>query len=287
LNTTFLRGSGSTEQHSPDFLVEKNVTIVTLNHRIGVYGFLSLNDSSLKVPGNAGLKDQRLALKWVQQNIANFGGDPNRVTLFGFSAGSCATHYHMLSENSRGLFHRGISMGGNAIQNSAGIFPSERWAQVLVSRLGFTGDLSSDREILEFLETADPVQVVTQTASLVPFSELLNRALLAFGPTIEPYDTEGVFLNRDLYELMENSWGNDIPFMMGQTSSENLGFILVLRSDPEMFKAFENYENFIPRALGVERNTKKSKKYAEMIRNVYYPVFEPTVTNIDGFAFVS
>lgn len=69
-------------------------------------GFLNLKDSSLDVPGNAGLKDQVLALKWVQKNIKQFGGDPNNVTIVGHSSGSTTSHYHLFSKSSKGLFHK-------------------------------------------------------------------------------------------------------------------------------------------------------------------------------------
>lgn len=59
-------GSSTTDIYGPDFLIEYNVTVVTLNYRLGVYGFLSLDDRELNVPGNQAFKDQRLALKWVQ-----------------------------------------------------------------------------------------------------------------------------------------------------------------------------------------------------------------------------
>lgn len=93
-----------------------------MNYRLGVYGFLSLNDSTLNVPGNTGLKDQRLALRWVQENIANLDGNPNKVTFFG------------------------LSIYGHI----GGIFPSGQWAQILAKRLGFEGNSTSDKEILQF-----------------------------------------------------------------------------------------------------------------------------------------
>jgi cholinesterase len=71
--------------YGPDFFLQKDVIVVTINYRLGAIGFLSLKDPNLNVPGNAGLKDQNMALKWVQKNIENFGGDPKRVTLFGES----------------------------------------------------------------------------------------------------------------------------------------------------------------------------------------------------------
>jgi cholinesterase len=59
-------GSGNTDNYGPDYLVERNVTIVTINYRLGAFGFLSLDDPELNVPGNQAFKDQRMALRWVQ-----------------------------------------------------------------------------------------------------------------------------------------------------------------------------------------------------------------------------
>lgn len=67
-------------------------------------GFLSLEDRSLEVPGNAGLKDQTMALNWIQKNIHNFGGDSNNVTIFGESAGGSSVHYLLLSPLTKGRY---------------------------------------------------------------------------------------------------------------------------------------------------------------------------------------
>lgn len=93
----------------------EDIVLVTINYRLGVLGFLRLNDPTLEVTGNAGLKDQLLALKWVQQNIKFFGGDPNNVTISGTSAGSASVNYHILSPASRGLFHRAILQSGSVL----------------------------------------------------------------------------------------------------------------------------------------------------------------------------
>lgn len=65
--------------------MEKNVVLVSFNYRLGAIGFLSLDDPTLHVPGNVGLKDQTFALKWIQRNIHNFGGDKTKCTIFGES----------------------------------------------------------------------------------------------------------------------------------------------------------------------------------------------------------
>lgn len=87
--------------------------MVVPNYRVGILGFLSLEDPDLDVPGNAGLKDQRLALQWVKTNITKFNGDPNNVTIFGHSAGAMSIHYHILSPTSKCLFHRAILLSGS------------------------------------------------------------------------------------------------------------------------------------------------------------------------------
>lgn len=78
-------GSGQTDLFGPDYFMQKDVVLVTMNYRLGPMGFLSLEDERVGVPGNAGLKDQTFALKWVQKNIANFGGNIKNVTMFGES----------------------------------------------------------------------------------------------------------------------------------------------------------------------------------------------------------
>lgn len=79
----------------------------------GFSGFLSTGD--LASPGNYGLKDQSLVLKWIQQNIQNFGGDKSRVTIFGQSAGAVSVLYQMISKRSAGLFHRAIASSGSSL----------------------------------------------------------------------------------------------------------------------------------------------------------------------------
>uniref|UniRef100_A0A1A9WNV7 carboxylesterase n=1 Tax=Glossina brevipalpis TaxID=37001 RepID=A0A1A9WNV7_9MUSC len=94
------------------FMDNQDVILVTFGYRLGALGFLSTNDANM--PGNFGLKDQLLALKWIQKNIEDFGGNPKSVTLFGQSVGAISAHMHMLSKQSEGLFHAIIAMSGTA-----------------------------------------------------------------------------------------------------------------------------------------------------------------------------
>lgn len=135
---SFRMGSASEHMHGPDFLLASrhNVVVVTVNYRLGALGFLSISDPSVRVPGNAGLKDQTLALRWVQANVAAFGGDAGNVTLFGNSAGGCAVHLHMLSDHSAGLFQRAIAQSGTALAQWAD-FPKNDWTMRLAVALGW------------------------------------------------------------------------------------------------------------------------------------------------------
>ncbi|KAF2889533.1 hypothetical protein ILUMI_16640, partial [Ignelater luminosus] len=82
-----------------DYMVDREIVFVSITYRVGVLGFLSTQDSVQ--PGNAGLKDQVLAMKWVKNNIKSFGGNPNSITLTGASAGGGAVHLHYLSPLSK------------------------------------------------------------------------------------------------------------------------------------------------------------------------------------------
>lgn len=96
----------------PEYLLDHDIVLVTANYRLGILGFLSTGTAD--APGNNGLKDQVMVMKWVQENIEQFGGNPNSVTLMGYSAGAMSNTLHMVSPMSQGLFHRVIIMSGSA-----------------------------------------------------------------------------------------------------------------------------------------------------------------------------
>lgn len=95
----FQTGSGNSDFYSPEYLVQEDCIVVTCNYRQGPFGFLYLPGGG--VHGNAGLLDQRMALQWINENISNFNGDPNNVTLFGQSAGATSSNIHLISPESR------------------------------------------------------------------------------------------------------------------------------------------------------------------------------------------
>jgi para-nitrobenzyl esterase len=116
-------GGGSSEpRHNGDFLPTKGVVLVTINYRLGVFGFLALPELAEEQggsSGNYGLMDMVAALGWVRKNIAGFGGDPNNVTIFGESAGSFAVSTLMAAPSAQGLFAKAIGESGGALTTGA------------------------------------------------------------------------------------------------------------------------------------------------------------------------
>ena len=117
------------------------------------------------VPGNAGFRDQHLALTWVQKNIAEFGGDPDSVTLFGESAGSLSIAIHMVSPMSKGLFHQAILQSGTALSPSWGPLTQEHaleYSDLVSSKLDCNQkEISDDSDnILKCLQTKEMTDIM-------------------------------------------------------------------------------------------------------------------------------
>lgn len=105
----FRTGSASLEA-GPRYLMDRDIVYVSMNYRLGALGFLATG--SKESPGNMGMKDQVLALKWIQANIQNFGGDPNKITIAGMSAGGFSVTSLMVSPMAENLFHGVITHSG-------------------------------------------------------------------------------------------------------------------------------------------------------------------------------
>ena len=92
---------------------EENIIMVGIQYRVASLGFISFDTE--QVPGNAGMFDQVMAIRWVKENIEQFGGDPGRITLMGESAGACSLSLHLLSPLSRSLFTQAIMQSASAL----------------------------------------------------------------------------------------------------------------------------------------------------------------------------
>ncbi|XP_055920832.1 juvenile hormone esterase-like [Eupeodes corollae] len=110
----FIEFSGESLKFAgPQILMDRDIVLVTFNYRLGSLGFLATGTAD--APGNAGLKDQVAAFRWVKDHIHNFGGDSSSITLLGYDAGSISIGLHLVSPMTKGLFHRAIAMSGSAV----------------------------------------------------------------------------------------------------------------------------------------------------------------------------
>lgn len=96
----FYESSGRSDEFGPEYLIQRDIVLVTINYRLALLGFLSTGTK--EAPGNNGLKDQVIALRWVKKHIQSFGGDPNSITIMGYSAGGISITMHMVSPMSKG-----------------------------------------------------------------------------------------------------------------------------------------------------------------------------------------
>ncbi|XP_026319308.1 carboxylesterase 1F-like [Hyposmocoma kahamanoa] len=162
----FSCGSGNDDRYGPELLVKENVILVTFNYRVDILGFLCLDTE--EIPGNAGMKDQVAALRWVKKNISNFGGDPDNITIFGESAGAGSVAYHLISPMSKGLFKRAIAQSGSATCYWAKSFEPRERAIALARKLGFE---SQDIDAIAFFFKSAPKENLVQLRVPITMSE--------------------------------------------------------------------------------------------------------------------
>ncbi|KAG5875180.1 hypothetical protein JTB14_028390 [Gonioctena quinquepunctata] len=217
--------SGSNAEYGPEFLLTEDIVYVAINYRLGIFGFLSLYNTTLGVPGNAGLKDQTLALKWIQRNIKQFGGNPDDVTIFGQEAGGASVHYHILSEASKGLFHKAIIQSGSVLNP---------WA------MGDRdlGDHFTKYQRRPYNSEATIMKVLREYADreLLWYQERYRKGIgSVFGPTLEtPSDSQ--FIVENPLEILKSGNYNHVPLMIGYCSNE----AIILEDSKRQLMATQN-----------------------------------------------
>lgn len=210
-------GSGSDAMYWGDRLASsKDVVVVTFNYRLGALGFLALKELSMEdshaSSGNYGLLDQVAALKWVQQNIASFGGDPDNVTIFGESAGGWSVCMLMASPLAKGLFHKAILQSGGCDMvrtMEQGFDDGAEFAQ----RLGCSGEDvvsclrgKSDKEIVGAMQS--------WRGALSEMLTLKNREHI-WAPHVDGWALKEVPI-----DSLRNGNYNQVPFMVGSNRDE-------------------------------------------------------------------
>ncbi|XP_069678764.1 esterase FE4-like [Periplaneta americana] len=215
-------GSGDRDWYGPDFLITEDVVVVTINYRLGAFGFLSLQNK--EIPGNFGMKDQVMALRWVQQNIAKFGGDPGKVTIFGESAGGASVFYHMISPMSKGLFQRAISQSGSPL-NVWGFFTPDRIMKSAISYLQELGiDPSDPKKVVQELRKLSSSRLMeAQLGLLSEWGDLDLK--MPFRPTTDIMAVDNQIFLPDLpINLLNDGKAQKIPYISGATSYEAIIF---------------------------------------------------------------
>ena len=192
------RGSGATTWYDGEALARKGVLVVTINYRLGAFGFLTHPELTAESPnhtsGNYGLLDQVAALQWVKRNISAFGGDPANVTIFGESAGSWSTNCLMASPLSRGLVHRVIGESGAFF----GVMKKLGDAEKIGLKLGNLKTLRA-KSAEEILKTS--------------FDQR------AMGPLVDGY-----LLPTDIHTIFKQGKQTDVPLLAGYNADEGTAF---------------------------------------------------------------
>ncbi len=232
-------GSASTPLYSGDRLAQKGVILVTANYRLGVFGFLAHPDLSSESEhhssGNYGLLDQIAALSWVQRNIAAFGGDPDRVTVFGQSSGSISISALATSPLAKGLFQRAIGESGGLFEpiNLAPGFKlpgAEQDGKAFASRAGAT-------TLAELRQR--------------PATELMKTP---FGAHLI---VDGFALTQSPYDAYRKGEQNDVALLLGSNRDEGQAFIAARTITVENFtqELERDFPDVLVRSIGPQPGT--------------------------------
>jgi para-nitrobenzyl esterase len=212
----FVAGTPAEQLYHGEWLAKKGVVVVSVSYRLGVFGFLALPqlsaEGSQHVSGNYGLLDTIAGLEWVRRNIAAFGGDPGRVTIFGESAGAIAVSQLCASPLAKGLFHAAISESGGSFgpvraggggpgENMQPLRAAEQDGVAWVNALGAPG-LSELRAM--------------------PAEKVLAAAQRHNGLSWPV--TDGYVIPDDQFRLYEAGRYNDVPVLIGYNSDEGATF---------------------------------------------------------------
>ncbi|KAJ8725467.1 hypothetical protein PYW08_003650 [Mythimna loreyi] len=251
-------GFGNFYQGTQFVGAKKDFIMVTFNYRLGVHGFLCLGTED--VPGNAGMKDQVELLRWVQKNIASFGGNPNDVTLVGSSAGSASVELLMLSKSAENLFHRVVPESAGSLApwsvqrdplDNAKTFARE------INELAVVDDINS---LEQFYKT---ISIDALTAE--PFETRTDSSLL-FGPCLER-NTNGAFLTESPLSIIKKGDYKKLPVLYGFTNME--GLLVISLFDTWKVKMNENFSDFLPADLKFESDEER-QQVADTVKKFYF-----------------
>jgi len=208
--------NGSSTPYNPELLVKKGVIVVTINYRLGFLGFFAQSaiDAEGHLNGNYGLMDQQFALKWVRRNIANFGGNPHRITIFGESAGGQSVYAQLASPLASGLFHGAIAESGSYAE-----FQDYFSNVVTLAQAETTGT----RSVPSGIAIADSVGCTSQTASClraVPAATMVAQEPFPLYPFVD-----GTLLTQTIGAAFATGEFNHVPVIAGTNHDEYRLFV--------------------------------------------------------------
>ncbi|CAI9727860.1 cholinesterase 2-like [Octopus vulgaris] len=217
----FISGSSAKDVLDGRWLaVSQNIIVASINYRLGPFGFLSLNDE--RAPGNMGLLDQNLAIKWIRDNIASFGGDPDKLTLFGQSAGAISVGMHVISPKSRNLFRNAIMMSGTPNTNNVFKTKEENIDRAKEMAAFLKCPTENDERMLNCFLKADAKKITV--GQYQNFNELRG---IPFSPIIDNY-----FLQKSPNEVLQSKTiKKDV--LIGFVKNE--GTFMLLLTNPQYF----------------------------------------------------
>ncbi|MDB5026202.1 MAG: carboxylesterase [Mucilaginibacter sp.] len=201
----FVAGDGSELRYDGESMAQKGIVTLTVNYRLGVFGFLAhpelTAESAHHASGNYGLLDQNAALRWVQKNIAVFGGDPKKVTIAGESAGSIAVCAQMASPLSKNLIAGAIGESGGMIKPTLPAIPLA----------------DGEKNGLAFAQKVNATSLAALRA--IPADQLLELASKAGTPPMSP-TVDGYFLSKPITEIFSAGEQAHVPLLAGWNSAE-------------------------------------------------------------------
>ncbi|CAH1394483.1 unnamed protein product [Nezara viridula] len=238
----FIHGGGFTAMestfHKANILLDRDIIFVTFNYRLGALGFLSMGDDVL--PGNNGLKDQALALRWIQGNIAFFGGNPSSVTLAGISAGGACCHLHTLSPLSRGMFKGAMCMSGASL-NYWAIDQSPKYrAHTVANELGCP--VNDTSLMVKCLSSRPAEHIVDVTRRFWPW----KLPSLSYGPVVEPAGPNA-FISDQPINILKQREALDMPLLLSFVADEGLNIGAALHGETDWLnELMDNWDEILP-----------------------------------------
>ncbi|HSE97049.1 MAG TPA: carboxylesterase family protein, partial [Blastocatellia bacterium] len=206
------RGSGSNRVYDGASLAKKGVVIVTINYRLGPLGYLAHAELTAESPnrssGNYGVLDQIAALKWVQKNIAAFGGDPSRVTIFGESAGSWSVNALVASPLAKGLFHRAIGQSGGSFGPGT-LLKEDRGGRPSAEKIGAAFAKAAGADSIKALR-ALPAEKIIDVFNNDPEGRKFRTQ-----PVVD-----GWVLPDEIRNIFAEGKQNDVPVIVGSNANE-------------------------------------------------------------------